>query len=233
MRRSFSRGFTAFFSSIVRMVIAEKIVTVIAKITKVRVWLVSQTAAAAPKARIVPRMLNACIYPLVSPRSAGSVRSGRRAQYVEFHMFRKVYKSVIQTARRIYVFNAVISIARWLPIIDIMSSMTTVSGTNITIYTIRLPNLVHVLSLIVPITGGITIPRNRVIPITIPIKKLDNVLKADFARGSKSNGITFEFNERTNPAPIEAEASDNFCFLDNIIFKPLLNKKHLKPSGFF
>ena len=99
--------------------------------------------------------------------------------------------------------------------------MTTVSGTKIIIYIIRLPNLVHVLSLIVPIIGGIMIPRNRVIPTTIPIKKLDNVVKADLVRGSKSNGITLEFNERTNPAPIEAEASDNFCFLDNTILKPL------------
>jgi hypothetical protein len=65
------------------------------------------------------------------------------------------------------------------------------------------------------------IPRKRVIPMTIPIKKLDNVLKADLARGSKSNGITLEFNEITNPAPIEAKASDNFCFLDNIILKSL------------
>ena len=64
-------------------------------------------------------------------------------------------------------------------------------------------------------------PRNRVIPMTIPMKKSENVLKADFARGSKSNGITLEFNERTNPAPIEANASDNFCFLDNTIIKPL------------
>jgi len=87
-------------------------VTVIAKIIKVRVWFVSQTAAAAPKARIVPRMLNACIYPLVSPRSAGSVRSGKRAQYVEFHKLRNVYKRVIQIARRINVFNAAILIAR-------------------------------------------------------------------------------------------------------------------------
>ena len=99
--------------------------------------------------------------------------------------------------------------------------MTTVSGTKIIIYNIRRPNLVHVLSLIVPITGGIMIPRNRVIPMTIPIKKLENVLKADLARGSKSNGMTLEFNERTNPAPIEAEASDNFCFLDNIIIESL------------
>ena len=49
-----------------------------------------------------------------------------------------------------------------------------------------------------------------------PIKKLDNVVKADLVRGSKSNGITLELNERTNPAPIEAEASDNFCFLESI-----------------
>jgi hypothetical protein len=60
------------------------------------------------------------------------------------------------------------------------------------------------------------IPRNRVIPTTSPIKKLDNVVKADLVSGSKSNGITLEFNERTNPAPIEAEASDIFCFLESI-----------------
>ena len=95
--------------------------------------------------------------------------------------------------------------------------MTTVSGTKIIIYIIRRPNLVHVLSLIVPIIGGIRIPRNRVIPMTIPIKKLENVLNADLAKGSKSNGITLEFNERTNPAPIDAEARVNFSFLDNII----------------
>ena len=99
--------------------------------------------------------------------------------------------------------------------------MITVRGTKIIIYIIRRPNLVQVLSLIVPITGGIIIPRKRVIPITIPIKKFDNVVKADFVRGSKSNGMTLEFNERTNPAPIDAEASDNFCFLDNIIIKSL------------
>jgi hypothetical protein len=202
-------------------VIKEEIVIAIAKITRVNVWFVSQTAAAAPKAKIVPRMLNACIYPLVSPRSAGSVRSGKRAQYVEFHRLRNVYSRVIQIARKIYVFNADILIARGLPTIDIISSITTVSGTKIIIYIIRRPNLVHVLSLIVPIIGGIRIPRNRVIPMTIPIKKLENVLNADLARGSKSNGITLEFNERTNPAPIEAEASDNFCFLDNIFLKSL------------
>jgi hypothetical protein len=110
--------------------------------------------------------------------------------------------------------------------------MTTVSGTKIIMYIFRRPNLVQVLSLIVPITGGIMIPRNRVIPMTIPIKKLENVLKADLASGSKSNGITLEFNERTNPAPIEAEASDNFCFLDNTLLKPLLNMTHLKSSNF-
>ena len=93
-----------------------------------------------------------------------------------------------------------------------ISSMITVSGTKIIIYIIRRPNRVHVLSLIVPIIGGTTIPRNRVIPTTNPIKKFDNVVKADLVRGSKSNGITLEFNERTNPDPIEAKASDNFCF---------------------
>jgi hypothetical protein len=87
-------------------------VITIAKITKVNVWLVSHTAAAVAKAKIVPRMLNACIYPLVSPRSEGSVRSGKRALYVEFHTLRNVNKRVIQTARRINVYNADILIAR-------------------------------------------------------------------------------------------------------------------------
>jgi hypothetical protein len=53
--------------------------------------------------------------------------------------------------------------------------------------------------------------------MTIPIKKADLLKKTDFARGSKINGITLEFNERTNPAPIEAEARANFSFLDNMI----------------
>ena len=41
------------------MVIKEKIVITIAKITKVNVWLISHTAAAVAKAKIVPRMLKA------------------------------------------------------------------------------------------------------------------------------------------------------------------------------
>jgi len=113
-------------------------------------------------------------------------------------------------------FNADILIARRPPTTDIISNMTTVSGTNIIIYIMRLPNLVHVLSLIVPITGGIIIPRKRVIPMTIPMKKADDAAKADFANGSKSNGITLEFNERTSPAPIDAEASKSFSFLESI-----------------
>jgi hypothetical protein len=123
-------------------------------------------------------MLNACIYPLVSPLSLSSVRSGRRAQYVEFHKLRKVYKRVIQITRITNIFNVSIPIVRRPPIIDIISSIITVSGTKIIIYIIRLPNLVHVLSLIVPITRGTTIPRNRVIPITNPIKKSDNAPKS-------------------------------------------------------
>jgi len=65
-------------------------------------------------------------------------------------------------------------------------------------------------------TGGIMIPKNWVIPIIIPMKKADSFKKTDFARGFKINGMTFEFKERTKPAPIEADARANFSFLDNI-----------------
>ena len=69
--------------------------------------------------------------------------------------------------------------------------------------------------------------------MTTPIKKSFNVLKADLAMGSKSNGMTLEFNDRTNPAPIEAKASKSFSFLEIILSINYILNRALKNIEFY